>query len=388
MDESICEDLLQYHFVSAEDMNVSAMRLDEKEKFQNSDARLRKGVDKLLLDRRGAGIQGAVGDLECIIINTEPQNQLASCEELMGSTGFTLVESFEDPDHRTAVMRCRGSADILVRSRKRGVNPFAKLNPNPKTAHLPNTRLETYVFNVPNLDRYVEIQKARGVRFFGGILRHPNYSFVQTVPSKYTGNSLGFIQWHGSKGAYRGPDDDPLKWTIEEPDMPAIRKVGHIDHAATRLLARDRDRAILEFMELTNYDFDFAIYVKMMNSITSVTRLKGGVYAQVFTSGISPSEGVKAMGPTEKFVSNYGKRTHHIAFDTQNIEDAYEELVAHSQGFLIGLVGSPEEGLKQTFTMPSKNTFLVNEYIHRYGDFDGFFTRSNVTLLTESTDKQ
>jgi hypothetical protein len=141
-------------------------------------------------------------------------------------------------------------------------------------------------------------------------------------------------------------------------------------------------------MELTNYDFEFAIYVKNMNSITSVTRLKGGTYAQVFTSGISPSEEGGYSGPTEKFVMNYGRRTHHVAFDTSNIEDAYDELVHNSQGFLIDLIGSPEEGLKQTFTMPSKNTFLVNEYIHRYGDFDGFFTRSNVTLLTGSTDKQ
>ncbi len=51
-------------------------------------------------------------------------------------------------------------------------------------------------------------------------------------------------------------------------------------------------------------------------------------------------------------------------------------------------MGAPDEGLKQTFTQPSENTLLVNEYIHRYGDFDGFFTKSNVTRLTEATEKQ
>ena len=56
--------------------------------------------------------------------------------------------------------------------------------------------------------------------------------------------------------------------------------------------------------------------------------------------------------------------------------------------FLIGLVGNEQEGLKQTFSVPSENTLLVNEYIHRYGDFDGFFTASNVTLLTGATNKQ
>ncbi len=53
--------------------------------------------------------------------------------------------------------------------------------------------------------------------------------------------------------------------------------------------------------------------------------------------------------------------------------------------FLLGLVGSPEEGLKQTFSHPSPHTMLVSEYIHRYGDFEGFFTKNNVTLLTEAT---
>jgi len=56
--------------------------------------------------------------------------------------------------------------------------------------------------------------------------------------------------------------------------------------------------------------------------------------------------------------------------------------------FLLELIGSKEEGLKQTFSAQSMNTLLVNEYIHRYGDFKGFFTKSNVTLLTEATDLQ
>ena len=56
--------------------------------------------------------------------------------------------------------------------------------------------------------------------------------------------------------------------------------------------------------------------------------------------------------------------------------------------FLVELVGSPDEGLKQTFTVQSPHTMLVNEYIHRYGDFDGFFTSSNVEVLTKATEKQ
>jgi len=51
-------------------------------------------------------------------------------------------------------------------------------------------------------------------------------------------------------------------------------------------------------------------------------------------------------------------------------------------------VGSEDEGLKQTFSAPSPHTMIINEYIHRYKGFDGFFTKSNVEMLTRATAKQ
>jgi len=161
--------------------------------------------------------------------------------------------------------------------------------------------------------------------------------------------------------------------------------VKELDHAATRVRSEDRDAAIIEFMELTDYNFDFAIYVERLNSITNVARLSPTDYAMVFTSGISPYVSDEVSGPTERFVHNYGTRVHHIAFRTEQIEDTFSALKDDGMEFLVDLVGSPEEGLKQTFTVPSEDTLLVTEYIFRYGDFDGFFTRSNVTLLTEAT---
>ena len=77
-----------------------------------------------------------------------------------------------------------------------------------------------------------------------------------------------------------------------------------------------------------------------------------------------------------------------MAFRTEEIEKTVAALNSSGMSFLIDLVGSAPEGLKQIFSSPSENTLLVNEYIHRYGDFDGFFTRSNVTLLTGATAKQ
>jgi 4-hydroxyphenylpyruvate dioxygenase-like putative hemolysin len=199
---------------------------------------------------------------------------------------------------------------------------------------------------------------------------------------------LGVIQWTGEQGRYETRWSKPLDWNLKKPKHDHLRNIRWLDHAAARVKAQDRNSAIIEFMKLTNYNFDFAIYVKPLNSITSVARLSPKDFAMVFTSGISPYVSDDVSGPTEKFIHNYGTRVHHIAFQTEAIEDTYNSLVRDEMKFLVELVGSPEEGLKQTFTEPSGNTLLVNEYIHRYGDFDGFFSRSNVTLLTEATGKQ
>jgi len=385
MDNNLVED----HLVSSNMEEILKMNGLDPEKFRNSDKIIREVMPRILRNRKDSGLEGLVGDLAAVIINTEIDRQKPAVEEMMGNTGLSFEGCFDEGDMITAVMKRKGSADFLIRHRKTGINHFRNDNLNPKSEHLPDTRLETFVFHVKDIDKYVRIQKERGVRFLQDqIIRRDNYSFIQTMPSRFTGNSLGFIQWHQNTGDYRSAEDNDLEWYIEEPDRPAIRKVSELDHAATRLHAEDKDAAIIEFMELTNYRFEFAIYVKMMNSITNVARLSKGTYAQVFTTGISPIKDLKTSGPTEKFVYNYGKRVHHIAFNTPNIEDAFNEMKANAQGFLIDLVGSPGEGLKQTFTTGSRNTLLVNEYIHRYGDFDGFFTKSNVTLLTEATDIQ
>ena len=166
------------------------------------------------------------------------------------------------------------------------------------------------------------------------------------------------------------------------------QNIRQLDHAATRVRARDRDPAILEFMALTNYDFQFAIYIDYLNSITNVARRANKGYAMVFTSGVTGYIDDQQSGPTERFTHNYGPRVHHLAFHTENIEATFAALKKDDMDFLLELVGSEDEGLRQTFTVAMPSTMIVNEYIYRYGNFDGFFTKSNVALLTEATGKQ
>lgn len=357
--------------------------------FENSDDYLKKEVPRILEERKNHGLEGLVGGLECVLINTEPGGLLAAAQELMNVTGLEFSQAFEGAQFKTIVLKSSGSADFLVRSRKQVGNPFADFNTYPKSGHLPNTRLETFVFGVNDIAIYHSIQKARGTQFLtNDVVDYGGYSFIQTAPSDFTGNSLGFIQWQTQPGDYTGTDSNVFDVNLKKPALDFLQNIKELDHAATRVEALSRDAAIIEFMDLTNYNFDFSIYVKLFNSITNVARLSADDYAMVFTSGIASYVSDEISGPTEKFVHNYGPRVHHIAFRTERIESTFSGLKEHGMGFLIDLVGSPDEGLRQTFSTASEHTLLVNEYIERYGNFEGFFTRSNVTLLTGSTDQQ
>jgi len=356
-------------------------------KTSEEDEDLVRRSQEIVLQRRKLGLEGLVGGLQCVIINTEPDRLVPAAEEFLCRTGLEFYRAYTDDRALTLVLKKRGSPDFVLRARKTGDNPFARVNRAPKTGLLPNTRLETFVFRSKNLGKYASIQKKRGVRFMTpDLVRTDNHLFVQTMPSPYTGNSLGFIQWLGEEGDYMLGREVDIR--LDKPGKAHLENIFELDHAAARVGANRRDAAVLEFLNLTNYHFDFAVHVRSLNSITSVARRMPGDFAMVFTSGIEEFKDMETSGPTEKFIRNYGPRVHHLAFRTENIRQTYQALADDGMEFLVDLVGSEQEGLRQCFSMPSEHTMLVNEYIRRYAGFDGFFTKSNVTELTRGTGRQ
>lgn len=357
--------------------------------ISEQDTKLLNDAVRVQEERSDAGLEGLVGNLDSVIIATEPDRLVPAVCDLLKYTGLLCTESFFDTDSHSYVLSLPGSASIIVRSRRAADNPFISLNKAKMTGTLPNTRLETFVFRTDNLQEYRDIQMKRGVRFLTPEPRKSeHYSFIQTVPSRFTGNSTGFIEWYDKDRLYAPQRGNRLAPDIVKPEYRHLEYISVLDHTATRVRAQDRSAAILEFIALTNYHYDFAVHVKSLNSITSVSRRNPDDFAMVFTSGITSYSNDTDSGPTEKFIQNYGTRVHHMAFRTSDIEATVKALKKDGMAFLLDIVGSEGEGLKQIFSQPSQNTLIVNEYIHRYGNFDGFFTRSNVEQLTKATEKQ
>ncbi|WP_131783359.1 hypothetical protein [Legionella gresilensis] len=176
-----------------------------------------------------------------------------------------------------------------------------------------------------------------------------------------------------------------------------------IDHMATRILAGEREDAILEFLCLSNYYFWGAYNIYDMNSSTNVNRSPHGKDiqspAKVFTANNTPymvNSFENLPMPTETFVRNYGRRMHHIAYEIsdgdhspgkKNIDFVVDILKTNLPiKFLAQVFGACTDvpDLKQIFSKHSQYSLLITEYVERCHGFDGFFTKENVAALTDA----
>ena len=173
-----------------------------------------------------------------------------------------------------------------------------------------------------------------------------------------------------------------------------------VDHAATRILAGDREHALLEYLTVVPYYFWGAYNIHEMNSSTNVTRHpdlddEKRSPARVFTANNTPSI-VNSFDnlpmPTEDFVRNFGRRMHHLAMavidghvvDEKNVDYVVRQLADMGTPFLAHVVGECKDdpNLKQIFSKSSPYSLLITEYIERCHGYEGFFTRDNVAALT------
>lgn len=243
--------------------------------------------------------------------------------------------------------------------------------------------------------------------------------FIFTRLSDLTFNSVGYTSYDlfdfdkihlGQRFTLTKEQEKSLKEADEFAKKHQIKPLlKGIDHMATRILAGEREDAILEFLCLSNYYFWGAYNIYDMNSSTNVNRAVHGddikSPAKVFTANNTPymvNSFEKLPMPTENFVRNYGRRMHHIAYEVldgdhsscdkrkkqcKNIDYVIETLRDDSHipflAKVFGECGSAPD-LKQIFSKHSQYSLLITEYVERCHGFDGFFTKANVAALTEA----
>ncbi|MBU3183084.1 hypothetical protein [Clostridium psychrophilum] len=134
--------------------NLWNMHLAHKEKsltnknFLNDDELLKIEAKKIKENRVKLELHGIVGDLQFVLINTELHTQEDTLKDFLKYTGHDLYAAMENECEKIFILKntTTSSADFLIKARKKGKNPYLDFNTHPKTKHLPNTRIEAFVF--------------------------------------------------------------------------------------------------------------------------------------------------------------------------------------------------------------------------------------------------
>ena len=317
---------------------------------------------RLLEERDRSGLTEMIGGIEAMIISVEPGNSVSYIAELALMTPYQYLVTLDSDKHLTHVLRIdMNSPDILLREPKKEdhYDIFRSLN-------VSISKPSPYTQNVVG---YME-RPADGIRVY----QHGNCVILSSAQAA---NDRG----------------------KEMQERLNIKDILHpVDHLATRVYSQNRESAILEYLALSSYYYWGSYDIKDQNSSTNVTKNirlapESMSPAKVFTANNVPycvNHLDKMPSPTETFVRNYGPRLHHIAVDVadgqtggkENIDYVVDAIAAQGKGFLLETIGSRQEGLKQIFSSASEYSSLIIEYVQRFGDFQGFFTKQNVAQLT------
>jgi hypothetical protein len=371
-------------------------------------------LQRLLTERDRSGLTEMIGGIEALMISVEPGNSVSYIAELALMTPYEYLVTLDSDKHMTHVLRIdMNSPDILLRETKsrEHMDIFRSLNDlYPVGARKHHSRYLGEILLTSNRHQVVAMQQQREFRFFQvGQLAELDLPLNVSIskPSPYTQNVVGYIErppneirvyQHGEctiLGSAQAANDR----SKEMQERLGIKNlILPIDHLATRVYSQNRESALLEYLALSSYYYWGSYDIKDQNSSTNVTKNirqapESASPAKVFTANNHPycvNHLDRLPSPTETFVRNYGPRLHHMAVEVkdgqsggrENIDIVVDAIAAQGKGFLLDTVGSRQEGLKQIFSSASEFSTLIIEYVQRFGDFHGFFTRDNVAQLT------
>lgn len=371
---------------------------------------------RLLEERDRSGLTDMIHEIDAIMITVDPGHSIRYVGELSLMTPYHYLVTLESEDHWTHVLRVdMNSPDILLREVKdvniKGI--FRSLNEvYPIGMRKPNSRYMGEILRVTDLHDVEECQKQREFRFFSQEqlrrLQLPG-NLAVSKPSPYTHNIVAYMErQHSEIRTYalgmstirNDVQDVYLEAKAKQEELEITDLIMPVDHLATRVYSQNREVALLEWLSLSSYYYWGSYDITNQNSSTNVT--KNTHYpdekispAKVFTANNTPyfvNHLEKLPSPTETFVRNYGPRLHHVALSVcdgethgmENIDYVVKQIASQGRDFLLDVIGSKDDGLKQIFSSASEHSSLIIEYVQRFGDFSGFFTKDNVAELTRA----
>lgn len=379
---------------------------------------------KIYERRISSGLDQLLGKMRGVFIQVDSGDAVSYLEELYMMSPYRHSAAFRSATHNIHILESQDRFPRLFVTEPLDENfedDIKRLNMiYPMAKEKPNARYIGEIYHTSDAKETCKVLESHNIRFeYPGDTENPLYTldaFRFTTPSDFTYNRVGYTE--SNLDEYEGLALG-TPFTLSPEQLGRLEKQAElgeaagipqlltgIDHMATRILAGEREDAILEFLTLSNYYFWGAYNIQQMNSSTNVNRNHAvdddkESPAKVFTANNTPSF-VNSFDdlpmPTEDFVRNYGRRMHHIAYEVidgdhpsgvKNVDYVVGQLAKLGVPFLAHIVGEckDEPDLKQIFSKHSKHSLLITEYVERCHKFKGFFTKQNVASLTEAAGK-
>ena len=401
-------------------MTFDIMQYEPKGDKKNSDF-FNEYRLKIYDRRESSGINDLLGNICGLVVQVDAGDGMAYMEELYTMTPYRFSAAYRSATHNIYILTTQPHFPrfILLEPLDHDYeDDLRRMNMlYPLASKKPNARYVGEIFHTKDMAETRKALESHNVRFhYPGETENAFYAnehFWFTFPSDFTFNRVGYTN-------FEMEDYDELQLgqrfdltqeqlsglnqrdaAVRELGIPALLK--GVDHMATRILAGEREDAILEFLTMSNYYFWGAYNISEMNSSTNVNRNHNveddkESPAKVFTANNTPSfinSFENLPMPTEDFVRNYGRRMHHIAYEVtdgnhssgvKNVDYVVGKLAILQIPFLAHIVGECKDSpdLKQIFSKHSKFSILITEYLERCHNFKGFFTKQNVASLTQA----
>jgi hypothetical protein len=374
-----------------------------------------------IYERRAAsGLHEIVGDMAGVMIQVEHGDGIDYLAELALMGPYRLVEARLTETHKVYLLRSDPAFPRLLVIEPLSAEYEDKVTRwnllYPLSAKKPNARYIGEIYRAGSVAAVREALEPQSIRFVypgdakGAVYLTDHLTF--TFLSDFTYNRVGYVDVDLDDLDAVGFGERITLTPAEQARLDAATSLQEehgiaglvlgLDHMATRILAGEREDAILEYLTMVPYYFWGAYNISEMNSSTNVTRSMTVADdkqspARVFTANNTPSF-VNSFEdlpmPTEDFVRNFGRRMHHMAYavidgdvaDEKNVDFVVRRLAEMGTPFLADVVGEcrDEPNLKQIFSKSSPYSLLITEYVERCHGYEGFFTRDNVAALTEA----
>jgi hypothetical protein len=377
-------------------------------------------LPKIYERREVSGLPEMVRDMAAVVIQVERGDAIDYLAELAMMGPYRLMEARLTATHKVFLLRSQPEFPRLI-----VLEPLSPTYEDevtrwnslyPLSRKKPNARYIGEIYRAESVEAVRQALEPQSIRFlYKGDTINPFYvadHLTFTFLSDFTYNRVGYVEVDlddlGALGigeVITISADEKAKIDNAaqmQADHGIADKLLGLDHMATRILAGEREDAILEYLTMVPYYFWGAYNITEMNSSTNVTRSPTvdddkQSPARVFTANNTASfinSFEQLPMPTEDFVRNFGRRMHHMALavtdghvaDEKNVDYIVHQLKEMGAPFLADVVGEckDEPNLKQIFSKSSPYSLLITEYVERCHDFEGFFTRDNVASLTEA----